>query len=135
MSPDAAAAASGAAPCGASPATVLALAAPQLGGLAGDVAQRLPHIEAALQRNRDPPPLEVAAQIRVHASLVFDVIAVVAEVADRVIFLADGEVIADGTTRQVLTSSPAFAPQVTKAMPEAHWLTVAEVERFINANS
>ena len=59
----------------------------------------------------------------------------VAEVADRVIFLADGEVIADGTTRQVLTSSPAFAPQVTKAMPEAHWLTVAEVERFINANS
>ena len=59
----------------------------------------------------------------------------VAEVADRVIFLADGEVIADGTTRQVLTSSPAFAPQVTKALPETQWLTVAEVERFVNAHS
>ena len=58
----------------------------------------------------------------------------VAEVADRVIFLADGEVIADGTTRQVLTSSPAFAPQVTKALPDSHWLTVAEVERHVNAS-
>ena len=53
----------------------------------------------------------------------------VADVADRVIFLADGEVIADGTTRQVLTSSPAFAPQVAKALPHTNWLTVAEVER------
>ena len=58
----------------------------------------------------------------------------VAEVADRVIFLADGEVIADGTTRQVLTSSPAFAPQVTKALPETQWLTVSEVERYYHAN-
>lgn len=55
----------------------------------------------------------------------------VADVADRVIFLADGEVIADGTTRQVLTSSPAFAPQVNKALPNSHWLTVAEVERHV----
>ncbi|MFM8404478.1 MAG: ABC transporter ATP-binding protein [Actinomycetota bacterium] len=55
----------------------------------------------------------------------------VAEVADRVIFLADGEVIADGTTRQVLTASPAFAPQVNKALPNSHWLTVAEVERHV----
>jgi energy-coupling factor transport system ATP-binding protein len=53
----------------------------------------------------------------------------VADVADRVIFLADGEVIADGTTRQVLTASPAFAPQVAKALPHTNWLTVAEVER------
>jgi len=56
----------------------------------------------------------------------------VADVADRVIFLADGEVIADGTTRQVLTASPAFAPQVAKALPHTHWLTVAEVERQIH---
>jgi energy-coupling factor transport system ATP-binding protein len=56
----------------------------------------------------------------------------VADVADRVIFLADGEVIADGTTRQVLTSSPAFAPQVNKALPHTHWLTVSEVERHVN---
>ena len=56
----------------------------------------------------------------------------VADVADRVIFLADGEVIADGTTRQVLTASPAFAPQVAKALPHTQWLTVAEVERHIH---
>ena len=55
----------------------------------------------------------------------------VADVADRVIFLADGEVIADGTTRQVLTASPAFAPQVAKALPHTNWLTVSEVERQI----
>lgn len=53
----------------------------------------------------------------------------VADVADRVIFLADGEVIADGITRQVLTASPAFAPQVAKALPHTQWLTVSEVER------
>ncbi len=57
----------------------------------------------------------------------------VAEIADRVIFLADGEVIADGTTRQVLTSSPAFAPQVSKALPQTPWITVAEVESYVNA--
>ena len=57
----------------------------------------------------------------------------VAEVADRVVFLADGEVIADGTTRQVLTASPAFAPQVSKALPQSTWLTVAEVESYVNA--
>jgi len=58
----------------------------------------------------------------------------VADVADRVIFLADGEVIADGTTRQVLTASPAFAPQVSKALPHTQWLTVSEVERHVSEN-
>jgi energy-coupling factor transport system ATP-binding protein len=57
----------------------------------------------------------------------------VAEVADRVIFLADGELIANGTTRQVLTASPAFAPQVSKALPHSPWLTVTEVESYVNA--
>lgn len=56
----------------------------------------------------------------------------VADVADRVIFLADGEVIADGSTRQVLTASPAFAPQVNKALPHSNWLTVSEVERYVS---
>ena len=58
----------------------------------------------------------------------------VADVADRVISLADGEVIADGTTRQVLTASPAFAPQVNKALPHTQWLTVGEVERHVSEN-
>ncbi len=51
----------------------------------------------------------------------------VAEVADRVIFLADGEIIADGPTRQVLTGSPAFAPQVSKVFAPKAWLTISEV--------
>lgn len=57
----------------------------------------------------------------------------VAELADRVIFLAEGELIADGNTRDVLTASPAFAPQVSKALPNHSFLTVSEVERELNA--
>ena len=50
----------------------------------------------------------------------------VAEVADRVVFLADGDVVADGSTLDVLLSSPAFAPQVAKVMSPAPWLTVKD---------
>jgi energy-coupling factor transport system ATP-binding protein len=38
----------------------------------------------------------------------------VAEVATRVLVMADGEVVADGPTAEVVVSSPAFAPQVAK---------------------
>ena len=51
----------------------------------------------------------------------------VAELADRVIFLAEGEIVADGTTLDVLLSSPAFAPQVAKVMAPQPWLTVEDV--------
>jgi len=51
----------------------------------------------------------------------------VAEVAAKIIFLAEGEIVANGPTRDVLTASPAFAPQVTKVLAPAQWLTVAEV--------
>lgn len=54
---------------------------------------------------------------------------IVAEVADRTIFLADGEKVADGTTLDVLLASPAFAPQVAKVMSPRPWLTVADVLR------
>jgi len=57
----------------------------------------------------------------------------VAEVADRVVFLADGDVIADGATLDVLLSSPAFAPQVAKVMSPAPWLTVKDALRGIAA--
>ncbi|HEX6054450.1 MAG TPA: ATP-binding cassette domain-containing protein, partial [Intrasporangium sp.] len=50
-----------------------------------------------------------------------------AEIADRVVILADGEVVADGPVRQVLAASPAFAPQVTKVLRPQTWLTVDEV--------
>ena len=51
----------------------------------------------------------------------------VASVADRVVVLADGEVVADGPTAEVVCASPAFAPQVAKILSPAPWLTVREV--------
>lgn len=51
----------------------------------------------------------------------------VAEVATRVVFIADGETVADGRTVDVLLSSPAFAPQVAKIMSPVPWLTVKNV--------
>lgn len=54
---------------------------------------------------------------------------IVAEVADRTIFLAEGEKVADGATLDVLLASPAFAPQVAKVMSPRPWLTVGDVLR------
>lgn len=51
----------------------------------------------------------------------------VAEIATRVIVLADGEIVADGDASEILTSSPAFAPQVAKVLAPSKWLTVNEV--------
>ncbi|MFC5803471.1 ATP-binding cassette domain-containing protein [Streptomyces formicae] len=51
-----------------------------------------------------------------------------AELAHRVVILAEGEVVADGPTADVVTSSPAFAPQVAKILAPQPWLTVAQVE-------
>lgn len=51
----------------------------------------------------------------------------VAELADRVVVIADGEVVTDGPTDAVLAGSPAFAPQVSKVMHPQPWLTVADV--------
>jgi energy-coupling factor transport system ATP-binding protein len=50
-----------------------------------------------------------------------------AEIAHRVVLLADGEVIADGPTADIVVSSPSFAPQVTKILAPQHWLTVSQV--------
>lgn len=51
----------------------------------------------------------------------------VAEVADRTLFIADGELVSDASTRDVLTASLPFAPQVTKIFSPYKWLTVREV--------
>jgi energy-coupling factor transport system ATP-binding protein len=51
----------------------------------------------------------------------------VAEVATRVMVMADGEVVADGPTPDVVVSSPAFAPQVAKVLAPQRWLTPTEV--------
>ncbi|MGZ8743512.1 MAG: ABC transporter ATP-binding protein [Nocardioides sp.] len=51
----------------------------------------------------------------------------VAEVATRVLVIADGELVADGPTVDVVVSSPAFAPQVAKVLAPQRWLTPTEV--------
>ncbi|WP_328338185.1 ABC transporter ATP-binding protein [Streptomyces violaceus] len=55
-----------------------------------------------------------------------------AEIAHRVVLLAEGEVIADGPTAEVVVSSPSFAPQVTKILAPRHWLTVSEVRAALH---
>ncbi|WP_079178938.1 ABC transporter ATP-binding protein [Streptomyces humi] len=54
-----------------------------------------------------------------------------AEIAHRVVLLADGEVIADGPTDDIVVSSPSFAPQVTKVLAPQRWLTVAQVREAL----
>ena len=51
----------------------------------------------------------------------------VAGVADRVLVLADGELVADGPTAEVVVASPLFAPQVAKVLGAGPWLTVDDV--------
>jgi len=50
-----------------------------------------------------------------------------AQVATRVVVLAEGEVVADGPARDVVCHSPVFAPQVAKVLAPEPWLTVDEV--------
>jgi energy-coupling factor transporter ATP-binding protein EcfA2 len=52
-----------------------------------------------------------------------------AEVSDRTVVLADGAVVADGPSREVVTHSPVFAPQVAKILSPLPYLSVADVER------
>ena len=55
----------------------------------------------------------------------------VAETADRVAMLADGELVAQGPTSDVITSSPLFSPQVTKVVAPEPFLTVEDVDRAL----
>jgi energy-coupling factor transport system ATP-binding protein len=50
-----------------------------------------------------------------------------ATLADRTVVLAGGEIVSDGPTREVVLSSPAFAPQVAKILAPTELLTVDEV--------
>ena len=50
----------------------------------------------------------------------------VAQVADVVVVLAEGEVVSEGPTARVVAESPAFAPQVHKILGHG-WLTVDQV--------
>ncbi len=50
-----------------------------------------------------------------------------AQTAERTIVLAQGEVVADGTTRQVCGSSPSFAPQIAKVFHPCDVMTMADI--------
>lgn len=56
----------------------------------------------------------------------------VAGAADRVVVMAEGEIVADGPTADVVVSSPAFAPQVAKVLAPQSWLTVEQVQRALD---
>jgi energy-coupling factor transport system ATP-binding protein len=57
----------------------------------------------------------------------------VAQAADDVVVLADGEIVSSGPVRRVVAESPAFAPQVTKVLG-APWLRVDEVVARLSAS-
>jgi energy-coupling factor transport system ATP-binding protein len=69
---------------------------------------------------------ELAGEGRVVVVATHDV-EFVAGVAHRVVVLAGGEVVADGTTADVVVASPSFAPQVAKVLHPDPWLTVEQV--------
>lgn len=50
-----------------------------------------------------------------------------AELAHRTVVLADGEIVADGPSAQIVLASPTFAPQVAKILQPEPWLTVRQV--------
>jgi energy-coupling factor transport system ATP-binding protein len=54
-----------------------------------------------------------------------------AEVSARTVVLADGEIVADGPSREIVTQSPIFAPQVAKVLAPLPYLTVDDVLRSI----
>jgi energy-coupling factor transport system ATP-binding protein len=56
----------------------------------------------------------------------------VAEVADRMVVLADGEIVSEGPAREVAVSSPVFAPQVAKVFAPLPLLTVVDVEQALS---
>jgi energy-coupling factor transport system ATP-binding protein len=56
-----------------------------------------------------------------------------AHLADRVILLGDGEIIADGPAREVMTGSHTFSSQVTKLIHDPTHNTVEDVQRSLAA--
>ncbi len=50
-----------------------------------------------------------------------------AALADRVVLMSQGQVIAEGTPAAVLGASPLFAPQIARLFPETGWLTAEDV--------
>ena len=56
----------------------------------------------------------------------------VATATDRVVVMAQGEIVADGSTPDVVVASPAFAPQVAKILAPLPYLTVDQVSNALD---
>ncbi|MFJ6572671.1 ABC transporter ATP-binding protein [Streptomyces sp. NPDC091292] len=56
-----------------------------------------------------------------------------ARAADRVVVMAEGDVVADGPTTEVIVSSPVFAPQTAKILAPLPYLTVTQVVNAMSA--
>lgn len=59
----------------------------------------------------------------------------VASTADRVVVMAEGKIVADGPTDQVVIASAAYAPQVAKILYPSPWLNVDQVGRALAVGS
>ncbi|MEU6503230.1 ATP-binding cassette domain-containing protein [Streptomyces californicus] len=57
-----------------------------------------------------------------------------ARAADRVVVLAEGDIVADGPTAEVIVASPVFAPQVAKILSPLPYLTVGQVNSALPGN-
>ncbi|MEE1796329.1 ABC transporter ATP-binding protein [Streptomyces sp. BE308] len=58
----------------------------------------------------------------------------VARAADRVVVMAEGDVVADGPTTEVIVASPVFAPQTAKILAPLPYLTVAQSAARMSAD-
>jgi energy-coupling factor transport system ATP-binding protein len=59
----------------------------------------------------------------------------VAAVADRVVVMAAGDIVADGPTAHVVAASPAFAPQIAKIFAPLEYLTIDQVRDALSEAS
>ncbi|MFJ5724572.1 ABC transporter ATP-binding protein [Streptomyces sp. NPDC093149] len=58
----------------------------------------------------------------------------VARAADRVIVMAEGDIVADGPTDEVIVASPVFAPQTAKILAPLPFLTVDQLATLLPAD-
>ncbi|WP_327256534.1 ABC transporter ATP-binding protein [Streptomyces sp. NBC_01244] len=57
----------------------------------------------------------------------------VARAADRVVVMAEGDIVADGPTTEVIVASPVFAPQTAKILAPLPFLTVDQLAAVLTA--
>lgn len=52
--------------------------------------------------------------------------------ADRVVVMAQGDIVADGPVAEIMVASPSFAPQVAKILAPLEYLTIDQVRRALS---